>query len=46
MSQVQAKLPTDNWVKATWDEYIKAIGDPAYEKARSGIAEKVMLDLT
>jgi hypothetical protein len=21
MSQVQAKLPTDTWVKATWDEY-------------------------
>ncbi len=34
MSQVQAKLPTDTWVNATWDEYIKAIGAPAYEKAR------------
>jgi Uma2 family endonuclease len=34
MSQLQAKLPTDTWVNATWDEYIKAIGDPAYEKAR------------
>jgi hypothetical protein len=34
MSQVQAKLPTDTWVNATWDEYIKAIDDPAYEKAR------------
>ena len=34
MSQLQAKLPTDTWVNATWDEYIKAISDPAYEKAR------------
>lgn len=34
MSQVQAKLPTDTWVNATWDEYIEAIGDPAYKNAR------------
>jgi Uma2 family endonuclease len=34
MSQLQAKLPTDTWVNATWDEYIKAISEPAYEKAR------------
>ena len=34
MSQVQAKLPTDTWVNATWDEYIKAISDPISENAR------------
>jgi Uma2 family endonuclease len=34
MSQLQAKLPTDTWVNATWDEYLQVIGDPAYEKAR------------
>jgi Uma2 family endonuclease len=34
MSQVQAKLPTDTWVNATWDEYIEAIGNPTYENAR------------
>jgi len=34
MSQLQAKLPTDTWVNATWDEYIKAISDPIYEKAK------------
>ena len=34
MSQLQAKLPTDTWVNATWDEYIKAIDNPAYEHAR------------
>lgn len=34
MSQLQAKLPTDTWVKATWDEYIQVISNLAYEKAR------------
>ncbi|NEQ27240.1 MAG: Uma2 family endonuclease, partial [Microcoleus sp. SIO2G3] len=34
MSQLQAKLPTDTWVNGTWDEYIKAIGEPMYENAR------------
>jgi Uma2 family endonuclease len=34
MNQLQAKLPTDTWVNATWDEYIKALSAPAYEKAR------------
>ncbi len=34
MSQVQAKLPTDTWVNATWEKYIEAIDDPAYQNAR------------
>lgn len=34
MSQLQAKLPTDTWVNATWDEYIRAISAPSYENAR------------
>ena len=34
MSELQTKLPTDTWVVATWDEYIQAIEDPAYEKAK------------
>ncbi|MEQ9371463.1 MAG: Uma2 family endonuclease [Coleofasciculus chthonoplastes F3-SA18-01] len=34
MSQLQAKLPTDTWVNATWDEYLQAISDPVYEKAK------------
>jgi Uma2 family endonuclease len=34
MSQLQTKLPTDTWVTATWDEYIRAIEDPAYAKAK------------
>jgi Uma2 family endonuclease len=34
MSELQTKLPTDTWLVATWDEYIQAIEDPAYEKAK------------
>jgi len=34
MSQLKAKLPTDTWVVATWDEYIQIIEDPAYKKAK------------
>ncbi|MBW4649222.1 MAG: Uma2 family endonuclease [Kastovskya adunca ATA6-11-RM4] len=34
MSQLQAKLPTDTWVNATWNEYLLAINDPSSEKAR------------
>jgi len=32
MSQLQAKLPTDTWVNATWDEYLQAISDPACQE--------------
>lgn len=31
---LKTKLPTDTWVRATWDEYIQEIADPAYEKAK------------
>lgn len=34
MSEVQTKLPTDTWTAATWDEYIQAVENPAYEKAK------------
>ena len=30
----QTRLPTDTWVLATWDEYVQAIENPAYEKAK------------
>lgn len=30
----QTRLPTDTWVVATWDEYIQAIENPAYKKAK------------
>lgn len=34
MSTVQTPLPTDTWVIASWDDYIKQLEDPAYEKAK------------
>ncbi len=34
MSQLQAKLANDSWVKATWNEYIKVSNEPTYEKAK------------
>lgn len=34
MSIPQTKLPTDTWVHATWDKYVREIEDPAYEKAK------------
>ncbi|WP_193198199.1 Uma2 family endonuclease [Nostoc sp. MG11] len=34
MSEVQTKLPTDSWAVASWDEYIQAVENPAYEKAK------------
>ncbi len=34
MSIPQTKLPTDTWVHATWDEYVRAIEDLADEKAK------------
>ncbi|WP_017720597.1 Uma2 family endonuclease [Kamptonema formosum] len=34
MTQAQTKLATDEWVTATWDEYIQAIAEPAYEPAK------------
>ena len=35
MNQLQTKIPTDTWVTATWEEYVEAIEDPAYQKAKS-----------
>jgi Uma2 family endonuclease len=35
MRDLQTKLPTDTWVAATWNEYLQAIENPAYEKAKS-----------
>jgi Uma2 family endonuclease len=34
MIELQTKFTTDSWVVATWDEYIQAIEDPVYEKAK------------
>ena len=35
MSNIQVKFPTETWVTATWEEYIRAIADPTYERAKS-----------
>jgi Uma2 family endonuclease len=34
MSELQTALVSDTWIKATWDEYIELIENPAYEKAK------------
>ncbi len=35
MSQLETKIPTNTWVKATWwDEYLQTIEDPALAKAK------------
>ncbi|HEY9750195.1 MAG TPA: Uma2 family endonuclease [Allocoleopsis sp.] len=34
MSQLQAKLPTDVWVSATWADFLAALDDPAYATAK------------
>jgi len=34
MQELQTKILTDTWVKASWDEYIQVIEHPAYAKAK------------
>lgn len=34
MSELQTKLPSDTWVDCTWNEFIHAIAQPEYEKAK------------
>ncbi|MFB2978304.1 Uma2 family endonuclease [Microseira sp. BLCC-F43] len=34
MSTIKPKIVTDQWVTATWEEYIQIVDDPAYEKAK------------
>lgn len=28
MSQIATELPTDEWITATWEEYLEAVADP------------------
>ena len=35
MSNLQIQLSPDIWTPATWEEYLKVVEDPDYEKARS-----------
>jgi Uma2 family endonuclease len=34
MSDLQTELSTDTWIAASWDEYLQAIEDSAYETAK------------
>ncbi|ACK69410.1 protein of unknown function DUF820 [Gloeothece citriformis PCC 7424] len=34
MNELQLKRLTDTWIKATWDEYLQAMSNPAYDKAK------------
>ncbi len=34
MHELQTKLLTDTWIDCTWNEFIAAIADPVYEKAK------------
>lgn len=34
MVNLQTKIATDTWVKASWEEYIQLVENPEYEKAR------------
>lgn len=34
MSELQTQLPTDTWVDGTWEEYVQAIKELTYEKAK------------
>jgi Uma2 family endonuclease len=35
MSHIKTKLPIDEWLTATWDEYLQIIANPQLEKAKS-----------
>ncbi|MDJ0718758.1 MAG: Uma2 family endonuclease [Prochloraceae cyanobacterium] len=34
MSNIQTQIPTDTWVKATWEEYLQAVDDLQVKKAK------------
>lgn len=34
MSDLQTQSRTDTWIGASWDEYVRTIDDPRYEKAK------------
>ena len=35
MGKLEEKIPTDTWVVADWNEYIRTIGEPAYKNGKS-----------
>lgn len=41
MSNIKTKLPIDEWVIATWDEYLQAIANPLKDSIFSPSAPKI-----
>ncbi|MFB2936556.1 Uma2 family endonuclease [Aerosakkonemataceae cyanobacterium BLCC-F154] len=35
MQQIQREIAIDNWIKTSWDEYIKILDNPDYQRAKS-----------
>ena len=35
MVELKAKLITDAWVPASWEDYLQTIADPTYEKLKA-----------
>lgn len=35
MQQIQREIAIDNWIKTSWNEYIKILENPDYERAKS-----------
>lgn len=42
MNPLQVQTATDTWIPATWDEYLSAIDDPAYAKAKGYYYDRKM----
>ncbi len=34
MNQTASLIPSDTWISATWDEYLRALADPLHEKSK------------
>jgi Uma2 family endonuclease len=39
---LQTQIPTDTWVAASWEEYLRALENPLYEKAKGYFYKKYM----
>lgn len=41
-SSLSTQQPTDTWVPTTWDDYLRTLEDPVYEKAKSYYYDRQM----
>ncbi|NJO76787.1 MAG: Uma2 family endonuclease [Leptolyngbyaceae cyanobacterium RM1_406_9] len=47
MSNTQIKVQSDTWISATWDEYIRAVEDPAHASAKGYYRDgKLRIEMT